>query len=111
VVVTLRGAFKGTVLTPEAEAKLKDLGRVASAHAGFAVQVVVHDADPPGDKERAADLERANTCVKALVAGGAAAAKVHAELAFARAPVVDPQDASRRARNARVEVVFVAPGS
>ncbi len=111
VVVTLRGAFKGTSLVPAAETKLGELGRVAAAHPTFGIQLVVHDAEPPSDKERTLDRERADACVKALVGGGAAAAKVHAELAGARAPVSDPEDTARRARNARVEVVFVAPGS
>jgi len=111
VVVTLRGAFKGTEIVPAVQTKLAELGRVAAAHPTFGVQLVVHDAEAPSDKERALDRDRADACVKALVAGGAAAARVRAELAGARAPVVDPEDASRRARNARVEIVFVAPGS
>ncbi len=111
VTVTLRGLFAGAVLAPAAETKLAELGRVAAAHPAFAVQVVVHDADAPGEKERAADRARADACVKALVAGGAAAGRLKAELAGARAPLVDPDDAARRPRNARVEVVFVAPGS
>ncbi len=110
VVVTLRGAFKGTALVPAIESKLAELGRVAAAHPTFSVQLVVHDAEAPSDKETKADRERADACVKALVGGGAASGKVRAELAGARAPVVDPEDVPRRARNARVEVVFVAPG-
>jgi flagellar motor protein MotB len=111
VVVTLRGAFKGNALVPDVEAKLKELGRVAAAHPAFGVQVVVHDAQAPTPQEKAADQQRADACVKALVAGGANATRVRADLAGARAPVVDPNDAAHRARNARVEVVFVAPGS
>lgn len=111
VVVTLRGAFKGTELLAASQTKLAELGRVAAAHPAFGVQVVVHDAEVPAEKERAADRERADACVKALVAGGAAAAKVRADLAFAGAPLVDPSDTARRPRNARVEIVFVAPGS
>jgi outer membrane protein OmpA-like peptidoglycan-associated protein len=110
VIVTLRNAFKGSALGPEAEAKLKDLGRVAAAHPTFGVQVVLHDAQAPTAQDKAQDQLRADACVKALVAGGANAAKVRAELAGARAPVVDPDDAAHRARNARVEVIFVAPG-
>ena len=47
------------------------------------------------------DARRADAAVKALVAGGAAAARVKAELAGARAPAVDPGDARLRARNER----------
>jgi flagellar motor protein MotB len=111
VIVTLRNVFKGTALGPEAEPKLKDLGRVAAAHPTFGVQVVLHDAQAPTPQEKAQDRDRADAVVKALVAGGANAAKVHADLAGARAPVVDPDDVAHRARNARVEVIFVAPGS
>jgi hypothetical protein len=105
VFVTLRSAFHGTELTDSGAAKLKDLGLVAAAHPLFGVQVVVHDAQPapPGD----ADAKRAQSAVSALVHAGADAAHVHAELAGALAPVVDPADPSARSRNERLEVVFV----
>jgi outer membrane protein OmpA-like peptidoglycan-associated protein len=48
--------------------------------------------------------------VKTLVAGGAGA-KIKSETAGASAPLVDPQDPKGRARNARLEVVFVAPSN
>jgi flagellar motor protein MotB len=107
VVVTLRGVFQGTKLTDEGEAKLESLGRVAAAHPKFGVQVVVHDAQALGPKDDA-DTRRADAVVKGLVAGGATAARVKAELAGARAPTVDPGDAKLRARNERIDVVFVA---
>jgi outer membrane protein OmpA-like peptidoglycan-associated protein len=108
VVVTLRGAFRGVDLTDEGQAKLKTLGQVAAAHPGFAVQVVVHDAEThvPVDS----DARRADATVKALVAAGAAAPRVKAELAGTLAPVVDPADPAYRARNERLDVVFVAGG-
>ena len=102
VVVTLTGAFAGEKLTPQADAKLKELGRVAAAHAGAYVQVVVHDA-----AESKGGDARAGLAQKAVVAGGVGEAKVKGEWAGARAPLVDPSDAKNRARNARVEVVFV----
>ncbi len=107
VVVTLRGAFEGTKLTDEGESKLESLGRVAASHPGFGVQVVVHDAQPPAIKDEG-DARRADATVKALVTGGATAARVKAELAGARAPVVDPGDSHMRGRNERIDVVFVA---
>ncbi|MGO9835941.1 MAG: hypothetical protein ACLP1X_17190 [Polyangiaceae bacterium] len=109
VVVTLRGVFRGVELTEGAAAKVKELGRVAGAHPGFGVQVVVHDVAAPGARDEG-DAKRAEAMVKALVAGGADGARVHAELAGARLPVVDPGDAKGRGRNERVEVVFVPPG-
>ncbi len=105
VIVTLRGAFHGVELSEDGQAKLKVLGQVAAAHPGFAVQVVLHDAQAPsaGDK---ADTRRADAAIKALVAAGALPSRVKAELVGARAPVVDPGDAFR-GRNERVEVVYV----
>ena len=114
VVVTLRGAFpagQGATLTKDVEAKLKELGHVAAAHPTFAIQVVVHDASAPSAAELNVDAQRGAAVAKALVAGGATAAKVKSETAGARAPLVDPQDATHRARNARIEIVFVAPGN
>jgi outer membrane protein OmpA-like peptidoglycan-associated protein len=105
VVVTLRSVFKADKLAPEAETALKDLGRVAAAHPKFAVQVVIHDATPtPAD---ARGDRRGEAIAKALVEGGASAARTKVELAGARAPIVDPADRQRRDRNARVEIVFV----
>jgi hypothetical protein len=107
VVVTVRGAFQGTKLTSDGEAKLKSLGRVAGAHPGFAVQVVLHDAQSPTPKDDV-DAQRTTETVRALLAGGAPAARVKAELAGAGAPIVDPNDAKLRARNDRLDIVFVA---
>ncbi len=110
VVVTLRDVFTGNALTAIASKKLAELGRVVSAHPGFAVQIVVHDAvAPPSAAEADADMQRARAAAAALVAGGAREARVKPEAAGARAPIVDPSDARHRGRNARVDVVFVSP--
>jgi flagellar motor protein MotB len=110
VVVTLRGLFRGTQLADEGAGRLKELGRVAGAHPGFAVQVVVHDAQQPPPKDDS-DARRADAAVQALVAGGASPSRVKAELAGARAPIADPHDAKVRSRNERLDIVFVAAGS
>lgn len=107
VVVTLRGAFKGEGFADGAEAALKDLGRVGAAHPTYGVQVVVHDAQAPSSTEASANKKRGDAIASALTAGGTAAAKIKVEQAGARAPIVDPTDAKRRGRNARVEIVFV----
>lgn len=107
VVVTLRDLFSGTTLTSEGAAKIAELGRVLAAHPGVAAQVVVHDAAQPSTKDAAADKERADAVAKAIGSSAGSAAKVRADLAGARAPLVDPSDAKHRARNARVDVVFV----
>jgi hypothetical protein len=102
VVVVLRDVLRGSALAPGMDAKLESLGRVAAAHPGLAVQVVLHDAaDAPSAQDRPTPI------VKRIVAGGVAEAKVRAELAGSALPVVDPADAKNRARNARVEIVFV----
>jgi hypothetical protein len=106
VVVTLRGAYRGTALTEDGAAKLGELGRVAAAHPAFAVQVVVHDAVAPSPRDDA-DARRGQAAVQALIAGGAPAARIHAELGGVRAPVADPADPAQRGRNERLEVVFV----
>ena len=107
VVVTLHDAFRGTELAPDAATKLKDLGRVAAAHPGFALQLVVHDAVPARPRDDA-DTRRAGVAAQALVAGGATAGRIKPELAGTRAPLVDPGDAKQRGRNERLDVVFVA---
>jgi len=102
VLVTLRDVLRGNTVAPEAQPRLEALGRVAAAHADLPIQVVVHDATPQGASD-----DRAKAVAAALVKGGAKADKVATVMAGTRAPVVDPNDARNRGRNARVEVVFV----
>ncbi len=102
VVVTLRDVFRGAQLAADASTKLEALGRVASAHADVGVQVVVHDAVAQGPSD-----ERGKAAAAAIVKGGAKADRVSFVMAGTRSPVVDPNDARNRARNARVDVVFV----
>lgn len=110
VVVTLRDAFHGAELTDAGAARLADLGRVAASHPLFGLQVVVHDARPHAAGETT-DARRADAAVQSLVHAGADPSRVHAELAGALAPVVDPGDAAARGRNERLEVVFVGRGA
>jgi hypothetical protein len=104
VVVTLRGAFKGTTLVPEADRELQELGRVAAAHPGNPIQVVVHDATAPSAGEKAADEARGRVALSALHP----AAPSRVETIGESLPVTDPSDARNRGRNARLEVVFVS---
>jgi len=109
IVVTLRGAYQGGALTPAADRELKELARVSASHAGFPLQVVLHDATPPTEPDRAVDTQRAATAVAVLsTTGGGAAPRVATELPGASLPVGDPTDPKARARNARLEVVFVS---
>jgi flagellar motor protein MotB len=105
IVVTLRDVFRGNAIDAPAQPRLEALGRVASAHGDMPIQIVVHDAvvaAGPSD-------ERAKAVAAALVKGGAKADKIASVMAGTRAPVVDPNDARNRQRNARVEVVFITP--
>jgi hypothetical protein len=104
VVVTLRDAYRGGQLTGEGARWLADLGQAAAAHPAFALQVVVHDAAAQSTET---DVQKAKLAVKALTAAGANPAAIAYELAGARAPVADPTDPRWRARNERLEVVFV----
>jgi flagellar motor protein MotB len=105
VVVTLRDLFRGGELTDDGSKRLADLGRVAGSHPSFGIQVVVHDAAPPANA--AFDAKRAEVAVQALVAAGAGRSAVASELAGAKTPVADASDPRSRARNERLDVVFV----
>ncbi|WP_437716040.1 hypothetical protein WMF45_06265 [Sorangium sp. So ce448] len=115
IVVTLRGLFAGNALTKAGEARLRDLALVATAHPSFPVAVVVHTDREISAREEPAWAARADAVVRALgPAQGAAAAGAPAGpsiapfLAGSASPVVDPRG-SERARNARVEIIFVTP--
>ncbi|WP_437929206.1 hypothetical protein WMF37_08035 [Sorangium sp. So ce291] len=116
IVVTLRGLFAGNALTKAGEARLRDLARVAAAHPSFPVAVVVHTDRDISSREEPAWSARADAVVRALgPAPGASAAgaspatqPIAPFIAGSAAPVVDP-GGTERARNARVEVVFVTP--
>jgi outer membrane protein OmpA-like peptidoglycan-associated protein len=116
VVVTLRGLFAGPKLTPAGEARLRDLARVAAAHPSFPVAVVVHTDRDVSSREEPALAARAEAVVHVLksaqVASDAGAPppnpRIEPFVAGSAAPVVDPSG-SDRARNARVEIIFVTP--
>jgi hypothetical protein len=105
VVVTVRDAFRGAALSPDAQKAVEALGRVAAAHGDVGVQVVVHDAAvvPQGP-------ERARAVQAALTAAGAKADRTTSEWAGVKIPIVDPADAKNRGRNGRLDVVFVTVG-
>ncbi|WP_438018573.1 hypothetical protein WMF18_05625 [Sorangium sp. So ce315] len=113
IVVTLRGLFAGDALTKAGEARLRELSRVAAAHPSFPVAVVVHTDRDVSAREEPAWAARAEAVVRALGSAQGAGASLTSQpiapfLAGSAAPVVDPRG-SERARNARVEIVFVTP--
>jgi hypothetical protein len=104
VVVTLHAPREAGKLGSKASAKLADLGRVAKAHPEFPVLVVSHDARA-GTK----DDGLASQAVEALKAAGAT--RIEARSAGSTTPVVPPDRVGAAARNERLEIVFVSPGS
>lgn len=108
VVVTLRGVFGGAGLTPAGEAQLVALGKIAAAHATFPVEVVLHTDKPLPARDEPAQRARAEAAARALLKGGGSAVRALPLVVGDRAPVADPAGPDR-ARNARVEVVFVTP--
>lgn len=108
VVVTLRGAFSGDKVTREASEQIESLGRVAAANPALPLLIVLHEAEPPRAEAQKRSERRAEA-IKQLI-GKHRAAKVEALQAGATRPVVDPSNKKDRARNERVELVFVDPG-
>lgn len=107
VFVTLRSVFKGEGLVPATAARLAELGRVAAAHPAFPVLVVLHQDKAADKKEEALWKTRASQVVQAISAASAQT-KIESVQAGTAMPAVDPEGADR-ARNARVEIVFVVP--
>jgi hypothetical protein len=105
IVVTLRNIFTNDGLSAKGQARLAELGRVAAAHPQFPIEVVLH-----GDNAQKSDEKRADAVVKALAASAPGKVRADAILAGGATPLVDPGGADR-ARNTRVEVVFVTPES
>jgi hypothetical protein len=107
VVVTLRGAFRpDDSLDAKSNESLKALAQVAKAHPDFPILVVLHTAKGPGGEQ---DQRRLDQALSALRSAGAP--KVEGALGGDRAPVVEPRRPGASERNARLEVVFVAPSS
>ncbi len=108
VFVAFRGVFDGRgALVPAASARLAEIGKIAAAHPTFPVEIVVHDDKPVPARDEAAQRARGAAVAKAI-ADTARGARIETILAGNAAPVVDPAGADR-ARNARVEIVFVTP--
>lgn len=107
VVVTVRSPFTGDKLATTAEATLTELVGVSRAHPTFPVIVVLHlDREPKNAEDRSLAEKRVASVAERFRAGGAG--RVDAQLAGTALPVVDPAGKDR-ARNARLEVIFVNP--
>jgi outer membrane protein OmpA-like peptidoglycan-associated protein len=95
-------------VSKEASEQLESLGRVAAANPALPLLIVLHEAEPPRAEAQKRSDRRAEA-VKQLI-GKHRAAKVETLQAGATRPVVDPSNKKDRARNERVELVFVDPG-
>jgi hypothetical protein len=106
VVVTLRGLFAGSGLTPAGAARLRELAAIAAANPAFPIAIVLHSEKEPFARDEPTWKARAEAVVQVM--RSPQAPRVEPVLAGARAPLVDPAG-SDRGRNARVEIVFVNP--
>lgn len=106
VFVTLRNLFTGDALSTAGDSKIAEAAKVAVANPTFPIAVVIHHDKALAGKDEASLRARADAVVAALKKGGAT--KVTAVVAGASAPVVDPAGKDK-ARNARVELVFITP--
>jgi outer membrane protein OmpA-like peptidoglycan-associated protein len=102
--LTLRGAFQGTDLTEAGKQAVTAAALVARAHPGVGLQVVVHEADAAS---AATSGKRLESALRALEASGVPKERLRGDTPGASLPVVAPTDGARRARNARLELVFV----
>jgi outer membrane protein OmpA-like peptidoglycan-associated protein len=108
VFVAFRGLFDARgALVPAAAARLAEIGKIAAAHPAFPVEIVVHNEKPVSAKDEAGQRARGEAVAKAI-ADTARGARIETILAGNAAPIVNPTGADR-ARNSRVEIVFVTP--
>ncbi|MEP7125947.1 MAG: hypothetical protein ABJE95_33755 [Byssovorax sp.] len=108
VYVAFRGLFDGRgALLPAAAPRLAEIGKIAAAHPAFPVEIVVHNDKPVSAKDEAGQRARGEAVAKAI-ADTARGARIETIVAGNAAPVVNPSGGDR-ARNARVEIVFVTP--
>ncbi len=104
VMRSYRDVFQGNELNEAGKQALAAAALVARAHASVSVQLVVHDADAATTPTSERRLEAS---LKALEANGVARERLRGDLAGNHLQIVPPSDAARRARNARLDVVFV----
>ncbi len=109
VAVALRGVFSGAqALSPQGEARLSELGKIAAAHPAFPVEVVIHTDRPLSPRDEPPLRAQAEAAVRALQKAAGSAGHAAPFGAGNLAPVADPAGPDR-ARNARLEIVFVTP--
>lgn len=87
----------------DAKAVYREVAQVSKAHPEFPLQVVQHDATATPNESK-----RLDAIVSLLIEAGVDRSRIASFSAGTRAPLTDPADASKRAQNARVEIVFVS---
>jgi hypothetical protein len=105
VVVTLRGVFDGSTLSPSGKAAVASLSKIVKSHPSMPVMVVLHAQRGLDDRGRTREQARGAAFTK-LLAEQLGREVPPAEIADNALPVVDPRG-SHRARNERVDVVLV----
>ncbi|MFO0547515.1 MAG: hypothetical protein U0271_03950 [Polyangiaceae bacterium] len=105
VVLTLRAAFDGDAPSAAARARLEELDRVANAHPSFPVAVIVHTDKPMKDADKTVWMSRGQA-LAALLKSVPSDKKV---VVVAGDALPATAVASEKAKNARVEIVFIAP--
>jgi hypothetical protein len=107
VVVTLRDTFRADDgLDSKGGDQLRVLAEVAKAHPEFPILVVLHTAKGSGGDREKKRLDLAMTALRT-----AGAPKVDGVIGGDNTPIVEPGRPGAGDRNARLEVVFVAPTS
>ncbi len=106
VVVTLRPVFEGDNVSPLARSRIEDLDRVAAAHPTFGVALVLHGDGPlkKSDEEKAA----ARVALLGTMFASVPKERLVTLSAGNFLPIADPHGQDR-AKNARLEVIFVPP--
>ena len=106
VSVSLRDLFgPDGKLTQRARPELERLVRVAEAHPDFPVLLVGHSSSERGTVEVGRQLELLRTAL-----AGSGVSKLAVASVGDRQPLLPQRSPSARARNQRIELVFVAPG-
>ncbi len=104
VVLTLRDAFRGEELSDAGKQALASAALVGRAHPNVSVQVVVHESEA---NAVATSEKRVASALKALESGGIPKTKLRGDMAGTSIALVASGDPAKRARNARLDVVFV----
>lgn len=109
VVITLHDAFSGDNVSRNTSEQLEGLGRIVAANPTTPILIVLHDAESPRANAKKRDEKRADAIKSFLIKHRSE--KIEVYLAGATRPIVAPENKKDRARNERVEIIFVDTGS